>query len=145
MDCKECKNKLIFYFENSLEKEEMGKVKNHIALCDECQSALNQLVKSFEIIEIEKQMRANPFLATRVIQNIQNRSNNTVIGLIRKLQPALFSLLLVVTLTLGILLGNLYQINNSDVYVSDQFEELYISDLNQENIELTFLTETSNE
>lgn len=78
----------------------------------------------FEIIEQEKRVEPNPFLASRILSSIGNEQVgqmriNRPVGL-RLLNPALIGLSVAVAVTVGIIIGNLYSpLNKSNEIVSD--------------------------
>lgn len=145
MECKKCKENLIFFHESSLDRLEMDDIKFHINNCKDCQKAYQQIVRSFEVIHIEKQIVSNPFLSTRIIQAIESKSNTRKVGFNIKFHPALYMLMVVFAMLIGILLGNSYQLIESNSIATNQIDEIFISDFEQENIELTIITDIEND
>lgn len=145
MECKKCKENLIFFYESSLKKSVMDNIRQHIENCTDCKKAYKQIARSFEVINKEKQIVLNPFIATRIIQEIENESNIRNVGIIRKLQLAFYTLMVVFALSIGILLGNSYQLIESNGLATNQIDELFINDFEQENIELTIITDNEND
>ena len=143
MDCKQINDKLIFYVEKSLNDDEIAMVKSHIDSCDSCKQISKTLEASLKIIEDEKNIKTNPFLHTRVMQEIENRkqSNYGVSFSLRKsIQPVLYSAALIIGISFGIGLGNLTT-NNNNTLANNSQDEIFFNDFNQEPIESFLLNE----
>lgn len=145
MDCKQINKKLIFYIEKSLSDFEMQEIKSHIKKCDSCKQLSAILESSLNVIDEEKKVTTNPFLHTRVMQQIENRKEKTSFAhqfsIKRVLQPAFYSIILIVGIGFGVTLGNLATSQSSNTLANSDFEEIYFNDFDQEPIEAFLLND----
>jgi predicted anti-sigma-YlaC factor YlaD len=88
----------------------MTQVESHINTCDSCKRVYNIQLLADRVIITEKEKDPDPFLATRVMAQIENLENEgyragSITG--RILRPALITVSLAAAVFLGILLGTL--------------------------------------
>jgi len=144
MNCISCREKLFFYLNNDLSQEGNAEIEKHLENCPLCKTEFEKISNFESIINLEKDLKPNPFIATRIVQKLAENDNKTFIWK-QKLQPVLFSFLIVIALLGGISLGNSYnKIGVSDSY-SEQIEEYYFNEIIHENIEIVLLTENIDE
>ena len=133
MKCKDLHNKLIFYLEGDLPEKEMEQLRIHLSECSECAQFAGEMQKTPGIVEAEKSPEVNPFFFTRLKAKMesQNESFESKAGhpfLVRVLQPALFSLLLLAGIYSGIKIG---QKAENEIYVTTSLDEQVIPYLNE--------------
>jgi len=146
MNCKEVNKNLIFYVEGELQPEKETELQEHLKDCHDCNVLFLNLKETLAIITQEKAAKPNPFLFTRIQEEINNLEEPRKVfvlnsNFIKILQPVTLSLLLVLGVVFGISMGNSIQYQTpgqSMVYQSDEF---YLNDLQQETIESFLLTE----
>ncbi len=146
MKCKHIENKIIFYIEGSLQEKEESDIKKHIENCKSCYNIYNQMKLSLAVIDNEKDKIPNPFLYTRIKQNIddlENTNKNFIFSPKNKmaLQSAFATFFLAVGIFAGVFLGNTL---SNDIKISDQIsetEELYFNEMEFEEIETTLLSD----
>jgi anti-sigma factor RsiW len=144
MKCKNLHNKLIFYLEGDLPQKEMEQVNFHLSGCTECASFAEDMKKTLGIFEAEKSPEVNPFFYTRLKAKMEDEAEsfekvNSPL-LLRVLQPAIFSLLLLAGIYSGIKIG---QRAEDSLYAANSPEEQvipYLNEMEAEPIE-TFLME----
>mgnify|MGYP001074392682 CR=1 FL=1 len=131
MKCKDLHNKLIFYLEGDLPQNEMEQVKIHLGNCADCEAFAEEMDKTLGVLEAEKSPEINPFFYTRLKAKMELHSESKVGNplLVRVLQPALFSLLLLAGIYSGIKIGQkaedqLYATNNADEQVIPYLNEM---------------------
>lgn len=145
MNCKNLHKKLIFFLEGDLSKYESEQVQLHLSDCEDCRLFLNEMKKTLGIIEIEKSPDVNPFFYTRLKARLENQestqpyySRQPVYS--KVLQPAVFTLLLLVGIYSGFKVGQ----SKSAQLANDTFSEVemipYLNEMNTEPIE-AFLME----
>ena len=145
MNCKTLHTKIIFFLEGELPAGEMEEVKIHLESCSDCAAFTNEMRKTLAVIENEKTPQLNPFFYTRVKARLENQPESVVATrqvpvLVRILQPALFSLLLIAGIYTGVKIGQPAKIN-SDVPVFSENEVVpYFNEMETEAIE-NFLME----
>jgi len=107
MNCKEANKNIIFHIEKELSSEKEKELLKHISDCDSCEKIFNELKATFATIEIEKTIETNPFFYTRLQQKIENIEEvKTNYSYKRILQPIIAGLLILISINIGIYLGN---------------------------------------
>jgi len=145
MKCKTLHTKIIFFLEGELPAAEMEQMKIHLLECSECAAFAEEMKKTLAIISNEKTPQLNPFFYTRVKARLENQTEQVVATrqvpvLVRILQPALFSLLLLAGVYTGIKIGQPANVN-SDIPVFAENEVVpYFNEMEAESIE-NFLME----
>ena len=143
MNCKTIHNKLIFFLEKELPVSEMKLVQEHLENCSECVLFVEEMRRTFGILEEEKTPELNPYFYTRVKAKLLNHDREVLERrpiLTRVLQPAAFSIILLLGVYGGIKLG---QPNKSTLTVNTLNEQQmipYLNEMDAEPIE-TFLME----
>jgi len=145
MKCKTLHSKIIFFTDGELPVAEMEQIKIHLSECSECAAFAEEMKKTLAVIENEKEPQLNPFFYTRVKARLENQAEQVEVTrqapvLVRILQPAMFSLLLLAGVYTGIKIGQPVKIN-SDVPVFTENEVVpYFNEMETESIE-NFLME----
>jgi len=145
MNCKTLHTKIIFFNEGSLPSWEMEEIKIHLENCSDCVAFANEMKKTLAVIENEKMPQLNPFFYTRVKARLENQAENVALArqtpvLVRILQPALFSLLLLAGIYTGVKIGQPVKVN-TDIPVFAENEVVpYFNEMETEAIE-NFLME----
>lgn len=140
MKCSNIHNDLIFYLDRELSNERMEVVRKHLAECTDCRSFLEMLKQQMAMISDEKQPEVSPYFFTRLSARMDTTPEFDVQkSLWRSLvQPAFFSLLLLVGITGGLYIGN--QTNSPNKTSATNANFLLMNDFSSEPIE-TFLLE----
>jgi len=145
MKCKTLHTKIIFFIDGELPAAEMEQMKIHFSECSECAAFAEEMKKTLAIIDNEKAPQLNPFFYTRVKVRLENQAENLTATrqtpvLLRILQPALFSLLLMAGIYTGVKIGQPAKVN-SDIPVFAENEVVpYFNEMEAEAIE-NFLME----
>lgn len=145
MNCKTLHTKIIFFLEGELPASEMEEIKVHLENCSDCAAFAYEMKKTLAVIENEKMPHLNPYFYTRVKARLENQAENVALArqtpvLVRILQPAVFSLLLLAGIYSGIKIGQPAKIN-SDIPVFSENEVVpYFNEMETEAIE-NFLME----
>ena len=145
MKCKTIHSKIIFYLEGELVPEEMEQIKLHISECSDCSAFAVELKKSLAILDLEKSTKVNPFFYTRLKAKLENQESkqNEIFRrpvLIRILQPAFFSILLIIGIYAGIKIGQPANSTATTGIYAEQDLIPYLDEMKNETIE-TFLME----
>lgn len=145
MNCKTLHTKIIFFLEGELPASEMEEVKIHLKSCSDCAVFANEMRKTLAVIENEKTPQLNPFFYTRVKARLENQAENVVATrqtpvLVRILQPALFSLLLLAGIYTGIKIGQPAKVNSNIPVFAENEMVPYFNEMETEAIE-NFLME----
>ena len=144
MNCNDLHKKLIFFIEAELPKEEMQKIQLHLNNCEECSLFLEDMKKTLGIIETDKIQKADPFFYTRLKARMENEiepqtdfSKQPV--LVRILQPALFTILLLAGIYGGYKIGGT-EATYKSAAIETQDMIPYLDEMKSEALE-TFLME----
>lgn len=141
MDCKTVHSKLIFYLEGSLGNEEAQQVESHLNSCAACKAFADDLKSTLSLIENEKKVEPGPYFYTRLKAKLETRGTASPALHLRRpmqiLQPALFSLLLLLGIYAGFRIGQ----SGKTYQVAQNQEEIipFLNEMETEPIE-TFLT-----
>lgn len=138
MNCNLCKHELEAYHEGRLPEGIRVQIQEHLDECSGCATVYQLEVLANRVIDEEKSVQPNPFLATRIMAQIeaqkQSRSSTELIPLYRRaLKPALVTLSLAAAVLAGVLTGSIYKpASQQKVPV----ELTYINDAALESVEL---------
>lgn len=145
MKCKTLQMKIIFFLEGDLPAEEMVQMKLHLSECNDCAAFAEEMKKTLAVLENEKSPAVNPFFYTRLKAKMENRASaqnqlyrNPFFAKI--LQPAFFSILLIVGIYIGIKIGQPSTVDTNYIVYSEQEIIPYLNEMKNETIE-TFLME----
>lgn len=137
MNCSLCKENLEAYREQRLPVSIRTQVENHLQNCSGCKAIYQMEVLAYKVVEEEKETQPNPFLATRVMVGIEalEMPASTRVPVYRKIiKPALISLSLSAAVTLGVLVGSLYQPGSDHEKVPVELS--YVNDALLESVDL---------
>ncbi len=114
MNCKLCRHELEAYREGRLPEGIRTQVNAHLESCTECAVVYTAEILAEKVMEEEKTVRSNPFLATRVMAGIEalesSRAGIEPVPVYRKvLKPVLISFFIAAAILIGVLAGNVYQ------------------------------------
>lgn len=145
MNCTEVEKLLWFYAEGTLPESSVPRVKEHLQQCSACSALHSELKNTLQLFEAEKQVTANPFLYTRVLQKLENQKPSShyfsIPLIIRNL--ALSSLAIFAGILLGINLINHTTLTQNVTPVSDyslleDMDEFLIGDISEEGFDTYF-------
>ncbi|MCX6241535.1 MAG: zf-HC2 domain-containing protein [Bacteroidetes bacterium] len=141
MDCKFVNDNLFSITENRLSEAEQALVIKHIAGCPGCTAAVDSFTSIIGMIEKDTKIEPDPFLAARILQNMESQYSPARQGIFflipRVLQPVLAVALILLAVFSGFLAGKQgRQISGNTDYKKDLSvvkSELFISELNDED------------
>ncbi len=142
MNCKSVNKKLIFYIDNETSKSEHEEIQAHLKSCKKCSALYYELKTTLKLIGERKTPEPNPFLYTRIKQELERRKSREKFynfSLNRVLQPVFLSFLLILGVAGGIKLGSMYETKQNNQNVISQTTEFYLNDFEQEKIEAFLL------
>jgi len=110
VNCTEIENNLVFFIENSLAKNKMTDIQNHLNSCNNCSILYQKMKADFLFIKHDKISEINPFFYNRVAEQLQKEesSKTSVISLKTKqfyIQVAAYAAGIIIAVFLGIGLG----------------------------------------
>ena len=112
MNCQLCQNLSDSYREGKLPRDTKTQVEDHLATCKECSESYKVQTLADRVINQEKELLSNPFLITRIMENIENIETplyKPVPIFNRVLRPAVITALLAVAIFIGVMIGNIYK------------------------------------
>jgi anti-sigma factor RsiW len=145
MKCKQLHKKLIFFLEGDLPQKEKEQIKKHLAECPECAGFTDDLKKTLNILQSEKSPEVNPFFYTRLKAKMENQAVRDKTqpalrpALIKILQPALFTLLLLAGIYSGYKIGKPEKMYSEELSYNEEELFSYINEMQGEPIETFFL------
>ncbi len=127
MNCKEVENNLIFFIEGSLPESRQVDFNKHLNSCDNCKVLYQKIKADLLVIENDKITEPNPFLYSRIIENLKQVESKepSVLRLNTKgfyVQVAAYAAGIILAIFLGIGLGADFDSNNN--LVIEDYEEL---------------------
>lgn len=143
MKCSEIQKKLIFYIEKELEKNSTMEIESHISKCKKCNSIFNEMNKTYSILNNVEQLNPNPFFYTRLSEKIKEIENKRIFhpSFIKILQPIVVSFVLIVSVVLGIVIGNEFS-QNSNIFeniteteIQVYSDNFYLNEIDEESFE----------
>jgi hypothetical protein len=139
MNCERCKTNLVEYLEGLLPEQESGEVRLHLTECSSCAGFAEYLSQTLSVIDNSLIKEPNHFLYTRIAARMQNHGSKSVRnpGLLKVLQPALFTILLIAAMVAGIAIGNLPRLPERDQYAMENLDP-WLNEIQSEPLE-TFL------
>jgi predicted anti-sigma-YlaC factor YlaD len=143
MNCKILHNGLFLYAEGSLPSDRMKTVESHLEECEGCRRFIEYLQESLMVIEREKESDHNPFLSTRILAELESVREIRPLFRRKWITAFAFVTLLIVAVIGGLNLGKLYSLTIIPHTNELQEEMSYIDDLEQEPIEMFFMTDNN--
>lgn len=146
MKCKNFHKKMIFYIDGELTAPENSVIDQHLKTCNDCSLLFSELKSCYKLIENKETLKPNPFLYTRIKQNIENIEQALSLKelkpvYMRIIQPVLIACLLVTGISFGILLGNSYDNTPQKNKSIASTNEFYMNDFQSEELEINLLNE----
>ena len=140
MKCKTLHKNLIFFLEEELPEKEMALISAHLLECNSCASFAKDMRQTLGIIETEKSPTVNPFFYTRLKAKLENsESEQKQIfwkpALVRVLQPAIFSILLIIGIYSGIKIGQPAPAQSVSISAADLDIISFLNEMDSETIE----------
>jgi len=112
MNCQVCQKVSDAYREGKLPGDMKTQVEDHLATCKECEDIYNMQVLAERVISQEKELLSNPFLITRIMEQIEDSETphyKTVPAFTRVLRTAIITSSLAAAIFLGVMMGNIYK------------------------------------
>jgi len=130
MNCQLCQKELDAYREGLLPDGIKVPVEEHLKSCKICAESYQLMILANTVMDKEKTIQSNPFLATRIMAEIEEYQRIPVYQ--KVLKPALISISLAAAMFIGIIAGNIHKpaqhVNNKPV------EMMYMNDAALESV-----------
>ncbi|MFZ0282180.1 MAG: zf-HC2 domain-containing protein [Bacteroidales bacterium] len=109
MNCQLCQKDLDAYREGKLPRDMKTQVESHLRTCETCSGIYQLQILADKVMDQEKELQSDQFLATRVMAGIENPEDYKYRGaaLIRLLRPVLYTVSMAAAILSGIMFGNL--------------------------------------
>lgn len=134
MNCKECINYLKQYRSGALPEATGMLVGEHLSKCSSCAASLRAVAGIERVVALEKGQQPSPFLASRIMARIGSLEASPSASFLTRFRPLVFAASVAATITLGILIGSLYQ--NGTLKASGSADMAFIDDASLESIHL---------
>lgn len=128
MNCKNVNKKLIFYIENDLPDNEAVEIQKHLSECKQCRAKYHFLKQTLAEIEYQKNIKANPFIATRILSRTADTTQKY------RLKKALSSVLIALFLLFAIFLGK----KSADFYYNNSIKN-QVTNISQDTLDMYVL------
>ncbi|HBE42090.1 MAG TPA: hypothetical protein DDW27_12950 [Bacteroidales bacterium] len=109
MNCQLCKKELDSYIEGKLSDDLKNQIEAHLLICSDCKDAYRLQILADRVMAAEKELEVNPFLATRVMAEIETRESGTVRSIPNVLRPVLITISMGTAVFLGVIMGSIPQ------------------------------------
>jgi predicted anti-sigma-YlaC factor YlaD len=139
MNCQLCQKELEEYREGRLPEGTNVQVELHLNHCKICTEIYNLESIAYKVINQEKEIQSNPFLASRIMLQIgemeEKKSTIEKVPVLQRiLKSALIGVSLAASLFIGVKIGNIY---SSDVTQKEvPVEMAYMDDASMEAVNL---------
>lgn len=136
MNCKKCHNNLIIYLEGGLTESMRRAMAVHLNECIVCSNYATFLSDALQVIKNEKEITPAPYLFTRIkarMETTHYRASQKIWHV--TLQPAIFSILLLIGIYSGIKIGSLFSDISKPDYISETLAPA-VNEMKAEPIEL---------
>jgi hypothetical protein len=125
------------YIDGSLAGMEKEEFELHIKNCNQCKKNIIQVHNVLAIIESEKEIMANPFLYTRIQEQLSGPNLSPL--RVRVLKPVIIVAISMFSLVLGVTFGKYLSTVKTETNNASAF--VYWNDAEHENIEMAFLNQ----
>jgi|YelNatPaOPRAMG01_1025707.scaffolds.fasta_scaffold19006_4 predicted anti-sigma-YlaC factor YlaD len=130
MDCTTCQQHFEDYFNGTLSEAAHREMETHLSTCPSCAQTYLLWQKLEQVVFEEKSTSSNPYLATRIMAQIERLSQaektDPVVAKQMIFKPVTVALIVGVAISLGVLIGNSYR--PMKLYPAHTEEMLYLND-----------------
>ncbi len=145
MKCKEIHHQINPYLSGLLDDKKRMLFESHLEECVLCKQLINEVNATIISADNEQRLQADPFLSTRLLQEIENRKENRLLAKVQRiLQPIAFVALLFIGAYLGIGLGNSFVSESDGIMITESetlVADFLLNDIDYGSIELILLEE----
>lgn len=136
MNCSLCQKNLSAYLNGKLPIDIQSLTEAHLDNCMQCSTLYNEVKEFYTLIDEEKAISHNPFLATRVMAAIEQLETpvNRVPLLKRVSQTVLIAVTIAIAVFGGIQAGNLYSVIPANKSVPAEL--VYMNDIALESLNI---------
>ncbi|HEX2933871.1 MAG TPA: zf-HC2 domain-containing protein [Bacteroidales bacterium] len=135
MNCNLCKHELEAYREGRLPDGIRAQVEAHLAKCSDCSAIYQMETIANRVMDTEKQIQSNPFLATRIMAGVEalEQRSERIPAYRKALKPVLVSISIAAAILVGIFAGSIYQPSQKAQGIPA--EMAYINDATLESVD----------
>jgi hypothetical protein len=142
MKCKQVHKNFIGYIENTLPGALSTALHDHLDNCPECKKVYDHILATYTVFNKLPNPEINPFFYTKVEQRLKSKVQQglTLSTLItKKLQPVIASVIIIVGICLGIIVGkglaNSRFTNKDSAILEAYASEYYLSGTNDDSVD----------
>jgi len=138
MNCSSCQNQLMEYISGKLSEQDSQSLRTHLESCSDCFAKYASMLLTEKTIASDKQSSSNPFLATRVMAEIEKSSlpeYKYSMGKLKALwQFTSVAASILIAITFGVLAGNQISPNQNSNEIPEELA--YLNDASMESLNL---------
>ncbi|MBU1013139.1 MAG: hypothetical protein KKG99_09030 [Bacteroidetes bacterium] len=140
MKCKKVHKLINPFLNGSMDVEKSGLFHSHLSECRSCEKLVREMSSTLSILDKQKRVIPDPFMHTRILQEIENRQSTNVLFNIRRiLQPIMVAAILIIGIYIGIGLGNSYVSEGEEIASADNrtlVDEFLFNEMDYEPFEI---------
>ncbi len=110
MNCQLCQKELDSYRDAKLTHDMRTQVESHLKECETCSGIYRLQILADKVMDQEKELQPDPFIATRImasIESLENSDYKPAKVFERVLKPVLVTVSMAAAIFFGVMLGNL--------------------------------------
>jgi len=136
MNCSKCQSKLVYYLEGTLAENIRVEMEAHLRECTPCAGFAVYLGESLQLMGTESKMDPIPFLHTRIKAKMEKSAGIPLrTSLQVRLQPVLFSILLIFAIYSGVKMGRNFTSAGKEDYITDNLAPI-LNEMESERLEI---------
>jgi len=78
MECKEFKNRMIYFIDGDLDQQAAEQFKSHMDTCSSCKMLFEQFASDYKLVTADKITESNPFFYTRVMAGLEKEDKQGI-------------------------------------------------------------------
>ena len=145
MKCKEIHKEINSYLNGKLDSKNLDLFNLHMEACSSCKKLVEDVSTTLSSLDHVNQLQPDPFLHTRLMQEIENRSTSgLLVSFQRVIQPMIAATVLILGIYLGIGLGNNYSMEGEALASAESqtlMDDYLFNDIEYEAVEIFLLNE----
>lgn len=107
MNCQLCQKEMDSYRDGKLTRDMRTQVESHLKTCETCSAIYRLQILADKVIDQEKELHPDPFIATRIMESLENSGYKPATVFKRVLKPALVTTSVAAAIFFGIMIGDL--------------------------------------
>lgn len=142
MKCKHVHKNFIEYIEHTLSEPLSTALHDHLDNCPECKMLFKNILNTYSVFNNLPKPEINPYFYTKIEQRLKSKNQDLSLSsfVLKRLQPVIASVIIILGIGLGILIGkglaSTNLINKDRTSILDAYaSEYYLSGTNDDNMD----------